>query len=169
MGPARVVPQVKLTLFVCRSSQQWVVLDPDGNFWLLPSVENPWDQRQPFYPTEERARACSRALQIHARSAFLLKVRCINDRGASPARGGSSQERPLEKVGPYLSERQWGTVREDYSEGGNAWDYFSHDQARSRAYRWGEDGDLVLFDTVGMKQPVRLPLPSYCSFANLKH
>ncbi len=42
--------------------------------------------------------------------------------------------------GPYLSERQWGTVREDYSEYGNAWDYFSHDQARSRAYRWGEDG-----------------------------
>jgi hypothetical protein len=46
----------------------------------------------------------------------------------------------VEEVGPYLSERQWGTVREDYSEGGNAWDYFSHDQARSRAYRWGEDG-----------------------------
>jgi hypothetical protein len=44
------------------------------------------------------------------------------------------------KWGPYLSERQWGTVREDYSEGGNAWDYFNHDQARSRAYRWGEDG-----------------------------
>ena len=44
------------------------------------------------------------------------------------------------KWGPYLSERQWGTVREDYSEGGHAWDYFSHDQARSRAYRWGEDG-----------------------------
>jgi hypothetical protein len=44
------------------------------------------------------------------------------------------------KWGPYLSERQWGTVREDYSEGGNAWDYFTHDQARSRAYRWGEDG-----------------------------
>jgi hypothetical protein len=42
--------------------------------------------------------------------------------------------------GPYLSERQWGTVREDYSEGGDAWNYFSHDQARSRAYRWGEDG-----------------------------
>jgi hypothetical protein len=42
--------------------------------------------------------------------------------------------------GPYLSERQWGTVREDYSEGGTAWDYFSHDMARSRAYRWGEDG-----------------------------
>ena len=42
--------------------------------------------------------------------------------------------------GPYLSERQWGTVREDYSDGGTAWDYFTHDQARSRAYRWGEDG-----------------------------
>ena len=42
--------------------------------------------------------------------------------------------------GPYLSERQWGTVREDYSPDGAAWNYFSHDQARSRAYRWGEDG-----------------------------
>src|SRR6187399_1554350 len=47
---------------------------------------------------------------------------------------------PWKKWGPYLSERQWGTVREDYSESGNAWDYFSHDQARSRAYHWGEDG-----------------------------
>src|SRR5262245_12154972 len=45
-----------------------------------------------------------------------------------------------EQWGPYLSERQWGTVREDYSEYGNAWEYFSHDQARSRAYKWGEDG-----------------------------
>ena len=50
------------------------------------------------------------------------------------------QQSPWKKLGPYLSERQWGTVREDYSEGGNAWDYFTHDQARSRAYRWGEDG-----------------------------
>jgi len=47
---------------------------------------------------------------------------------------------PWRKWGPYLSERQWGTVREDYSESGDAWNYFSHDQARSRAYRWGEDG-----------------------------
>jgi hypothetical protein len=47
---------------------------------------------------------------------------------------------PWKKWGPYLSERQWGTVREDYSDSGNAWDYFNHDQARSRAYRWGEDG-----------------------------
>jgi hypothetical protein len=48
--------------------------------------------------------------------------------------------------GPYLSERQWGTVREDYSDGGDAWAYFSHDQARSRAYRWGEDGIAGMCD-----------------------
>jgi hypothetical protein len=47
---------------------------------------------------------------------------------------------PWRKWGPYLSERQWGTVREDYSDNGDAWNYFTHDQARSRAYRWGEDG-----------------------------
>ena len=47
---------------------------------------------------------------------------------------------PWKKWGPYLSERQWGTVREDYSDSGDAWNYFTHDQARSRAYKWGEDG-----------------------------
>ena len=47
---------------------------------------------------------------------------------------------PWRRWGPYLSERQWGTVREDYSQNGDAWSYFTHDQARSRAYRWGEDG-----------------------------
>src|SRR5206468_10134063 len=47
---------------------------------------------------------------------------------------------PWKRWGPYLSARQWGTVREDYSESGTAWDYFPHDHARSRAYRWGEDG-----------------------------
>jgi len=50
------------------------------------------------------------------------------------------------KWGPYLSERQWGTVREDYSADGSAWDYFPHDQARSRAYRWGEDGIAGISD-----------------------
>jgi hypothetical protein len=55
-------------------------------------------------------------------------------------RDARSQNVPWKKWGPYLSERQWGTVREDYSDSGNAWDYFTHDQARSRAYRWGEDG-----------------------------
>ncbi|MBA2447683.1 MAG: glucosidase, partial [Chloroflexi bacterium] len=48
--------------------------------------------------------------------------------------------------GPYLSDRQWGTVREDYSASGTAWDYFPHDHARSRAYRWGEDGIAGISD-----------------------
>ncbi len=51
-----------------------------------------------------------------------------------------TEKTPWKKWGPYLSERQWGTVREDYSENGDAWDYLTHDQSRSRAYRWGEDG-----------------------------
>ena len=53
---------------------------------------------------------------------------------------------PWHKWGPYLSERQWGTVREDYSRDGNAWDYLSHDMARSYAYRWGEDGIAGISD-----------------------
>jgi hypothetical protein len=53
---------------------------------------------------------------------------------------------PWRAWGPYMSERQWGTVREDYSESGNAWDYFPHEQARSRAYRRGEDGLAGLSD-----------------------
>jgi hypothetical protein len=59
------------------------------------------------------------------------------------ARGGAA---PWRRWGPYLSERQWGTVREDYSDNGDAWNYFTHDQARSRAYRWGEDGIAGLCD-----------------------
>ncbi len=55
-------------------------------------------------------------------------------------------QQPWRRWGPYLSERQWGTVREDYSSDGTAWDYFSHDMARSRAYRWGEDGIAGLCD-----------------------
>ncbi|KAK3084087.1 hypothetical protein FSP39_007907 [Pinctada imbricata] len=51
--------------------------------------------------------------------------------------------------GPYLSERQWGTVREDYSDDGNCWNYFSHDDSRSRAYRWGEDGLMGICDREG--------------------
>ena len=48
--------------------------------------------------------------------------------------------------GPYLADRQWGTVREDYSPHGDAWGFFPHDHARSRAYRWGEDGILGISD-----------------------
>src|SRR5713226_255657 len=51
--------------------------------------------------------------------------------------------------GPYLSERQWGTVREDYSADGSCWEYLPHDHARSRAYRWGEDGLLGICDREG--------------------
>ena len=57
---------------------------------------------------------------------------------------------PWYKWGPYLSQRQWGTVREDYSADGTAWDYFPHDHARSRAYRWGEDGLLGISDDRGL-------------------
>ena len=62
--------------------------------------------------------------------------------GAEAARLADVRERnvPWRKWGPYLSERQWGTVREDYSANGDAWSHFTHDEARSRAYRWGEDG-----------------------------
>jgi hypothetical protein len=56
------------------------------------------------------------------------------------------REKNWKRWGPYLSERQWGTVREDYSAYGNCWDYFPHDHARSRAYRWGEDGLLGICD-----------------------
>jgi hypothetical protein len=64
------------------------------------------------------------------------------ERTAEEARLDEAREKgvPWMQWGPYLSERQWGTVREDYSENGDAWNYFSHDQARSRAYHWGEDG-----------------------------
>src|SRR3954471_16998626 len=58
----------------------------------------------------------------------------------------AAKEVPLELWGPYVSERQWGTVREDYSENGDAWNYFTHDQARSRTYRWGEDGIAGISD-----------------------
>src|SRR5512143_736173 len=54
--------------------------------------------------------------------------------------------RNWKRWGPYLSERQWGTVREDYSPYGNAWEYLSHDAARSRTYRWGEDGIAGISD-----------------------
>ncbi len=58
----------------------------------------------------------------------------------------ATREKNWKRWGPYLSERQWGTVREDYSPYGEVWGYFSHDQARSRAYRWGEDGLLGICD-----------------------
>ena len=61
------------------------------------------------------------------------------------------------KWGPYLAERQWATVREDYSPHGNAWEYFPHEHARSRAYRWGEDG-LAGFSDCGQRLCLALGL-----------
>ncbi len=66
---------------------------------------------------------------------------------AERARIRENSDRRWWRWGPYLSERQWGTVREDYSPDGNAWDYFTHDHARSRAYRWGEDGIAGISDS----------------------
>src|SRR4051812_32471372 len=61
-------------------------------------------------------------------------------------RGIATPVAPWKRWGPYVSERSWGTVREDYSADGAAWDYFPHDHARSRAYRWGEDGIAGISD-----------------------
>jgi hypothetical protein len=60
--------------------------------------------------------------------------------------GTRKQKNLWKSWGPYLSDRQWGTVREDYSQNGDAWNFFTHDHARSRAYRWGEDGIAGISD-----------------------
>ena len=61
-------------------------------------------------------------------------------------RASEQRESHWRRWGPYLSERQWGTVREDYSANGDVWGYFTHDHARSRTYRWGEDGIAGICD-----------------------
>src|SRR5262249_6442721 len=92
----------------------------------------------------------SRSRSISANRDARLRSNGMNDRIAEPdalaqielqrlADDREHRER-WKQWGPYLSERQWGTVREDYSRWGSAWDSFPHDHARSRAYRWGEDG-----------------------------
>src|SRR5256885_5785331 len=69
-----------------------------------------------------------------------------NDEDAERKRIRERHSKPWQLWGPYLAERQWGTVREDYSANGDAWSFFPHDHARSRAYRWGEDGLLGISD-----------------------
>ena len=74
-------------------------------------------------------------------------------RSTPPKAGGSpsdTRRANWRRWGPYLSERQWGTVREDYSPDGTAWEDFAHDHARSRAYRWGEDGIAGISDRHGL-------------------
>ena len=72
--------------------------------------------------------------------------------------------------GPYLAERAWGTVREDYSANGDAWNYFSHDQARSRAFRWGEDGigGVTRYSRAARRTPVwNLSWPALCAMPGI--
>ncbi|HET9995857.1 MAG TPA: hypothetical protein VFQ18_10630, partial [Candidatus Acidoferrum sp.] len=73
----------------------------------------------------------------------MARIQTTEDQRLEEAR---TRKKHWKRWGPYLSERQWGTVREDYSPGGTAWEYFPHDHARSRAYRWGEDGIAGLCD-----------------------
>src|SRR5512146_59896 len=81
-------------------------------------------------PTSRRARTEGQAMTAEERRLGEVQARTAHWR----------------RWGPYLAERQWGTVREDYSAHGTAWDYFPHDHARSRAYRWGEDGLFGITD-----------------------
>src|SRR5579859_7638793 len=73
----------------------------------------------------------------------MARIQTIEDARLEETR---TRKKYWKRWGPYLSERQWGTVREDYSAGGTAWEYFPHDHARSRAYRWGEDGIAGISD-----------------------
>ena len=75
-----------------------------------------------------------------ARTGADQEVASTPDAERERLRADAANRERWKEWGPYLSERQWGTVREDYSAGGTAWEYFPHDHARSRAYRWGEDG-----------------------------
>ena len=75
---------------------------------------------------------------MHGQDPHLAEVRRLEE--------DRRREKNWKRWGPYLPERQWSTVREDYSASGNCWDYFPHDHARSRTYRWGEDGLLGLCD-----------------------
>ena len=86
------------------------------------------------------ARKTTRARSAKAKAAFVSQE---HERLAESHNGGVP---PWRKWGPYVSERSWGSVREDYSADGNAWDYLTHDQARSKAYRWGEDGIAGICD-----------------------
>src|SRR5215831_11764559 len=86
------------------------------------------------------ARVVKAKLCPHGSAVQKMAITIKSSPEAARLKHAAASDTPWKKWGPYLTERQWGTVREDYSEDGNAWDYFSHDQARSRAYHWGEDG-----------------------------
>jgi len=99
-----------------------------------------WEVRMMTPPEAPGAGAVRGSGEITIAPAGAEKVRLDED---------ASRTRNWKRWGPYLAERQWGTVREDYSAGGSCWEYFPHDHARSRAYRWGEDGLLGVCDREG--------------------
>ena len=110
----------------CGERSRWVFIVPRG------SIKN--GRSTPTKTTVNQAPADSRpaAAEANAETARLRECH--------------ESQVPWKKWGPYLSERQWGTVREDYSENGDAWNFFTDDQARSCAYRWGEDGIAGISD-----------------------
>jgi hypothetical protein len=85
-------------------------------------------------------------LRIHKSQISGPQSKIINIMEKQRLQEAKESKIPWKKWGPYLSERQWGTVREDYSHDGDAWNFFTHDHARSRAYRWGEDGIAGISD-----------------------
>src|ERR1700760_435750 len=91
-------------------------------------------------PMASKLTSSHAAMTAEARQANKERHRMVQNPESVRLAEARNAKAPWKKWGPYLSERQWGTVREDYSEDGNAWNYFTHDQARSRAYHWGEDG-----------------------------
>ena len=103
---------------------------------MIPGDDSMTARRSDPSATPNRARA---------RAAGSRRTRPLDAERARLAAAADPASR-WRRWGPYLSQRQWGTVREDYSADGNAWDYLSHDDARSRAYRWGEDGLLGISD-----------------------
>ena len=121
---------------------------PASAIALSHSSPNRGEARWAVTPAIWTARA--RTSRKDSTSEFVRARQTWNYQALPEVGGGvTAEERRLQEAragvpwrawGPYLSERQWGTVREDYSDNGDAWSYFSHDQARSRAYRWGEDG-----------------------------
>jgi hypothetical protein len=109
-----------------------------GNWYVNPINLRPFETERTC--RERKTRNRRRDMKTSTKSTLKPHIAYVETTEQHRLNAAREQRVPWKKWGPYLSERQWGTVREDYSQDGNAWDYFSHDQARSRAYRWGEDG-----------------------------
>src|SRR5262245_29395676 len=126
---------------------------------VLAGTKPPRVAFRPWVPQRAITRAVTHGTLNLAQSLYpqILASRRAGDQRRNAVAGAEAERlaqdaqrtRNWKRWGPYLSERQWGTVREDYSEGGDCWNYFPHDHARSRAYRWGEDGLLGITDRQG--------------------